>query len=140
MADIAITGGGVAGLAAAMLLAGDGHDVTLFERDDAEPPAPSEAWEKLGASLRKTWLRLRKTAEEAPAPAAAERFKFLLPVLGGDGQSGAAEFAAAKKAQSYFTVWLRERAQGQPAQQAWPRHLPSNLLQCSGRFARPGEG
>jgi 2-polyprenyl-6-methoxyphenol hydroxylase-like FAD-dependent oxidoreductase len=45
MADIAITGGGVAGLAAAMLLAEDGHDVTLFERDSAEPPTPSQAWE-----------------------------------------------------------------------------------------------
>ena len=28
-----------------MLLAEDGHDVTLLERDAAEPPAPSEAWE-----------------------------------------------------------------------------------------------
>ena len=28
-----------------MLLAEDGHDVTLLERDAAEPPSPSEAWE-----------------------------------------------------------------------------------------------
>jgi 2-polyprenyl-6-methoxyphenol hydroxylase-like FAD-dependent oxidoreductase len=45
MAEIAITGGGVAGLTTAMLLAEDGHDVTLFERDGAEPPPPAEAWE-----------------------------------------------------------------------------------------------
>jgi 2-polyprenyl-6-methoxyphenol hydroxylase-like FAD-dependent oxidoreductase len=45
MADIVITGGGVAGLTAAMVLAGDGHDVTLLERDGAGPPAPSDAWE-----------------------------------------------------------------------------------------------
>jgi 2-polyprenyl-6-methoxyphenol hydroxylase-like FAD-dependent oxidoreductase len=45
MAKIAITGGGVAGLSTAMLLAGDGHEVTLFERDAAEPPTPSEAWD-----------------------------------------------------------------------------------------------
>jgi 2-polyprenyl-6-methoxyphenol hydroxylase-like FAD-dependent oxidoreductase len=45
MAGIVVTGGGVGGLAAAMLLARDGHDVTLLERDAAEPPAPSEAWE-----------------------------------------------------------------------------------------------
>jgi 2-polyprenyl-6-methoxyphenol hydroxylase-like FAD-dependent oxidoreductase len=45
MAEIAITGGGVAGLSTAMVLAEDGHDVTLFERDSAEPPPPAEAWE-----------------------------------------------------------------------------------------------
>ena len=45
MAQIVVTGGGVAGLAAAMLLAEDGHEVTLLERDAAEPPAPTEAWE-----------------------------------------------------------------------------------------------
>ena len=27
-----------------------------------------------------------------------------------------------------------------PAQRAWPRHLPSALLQCSGRFASPAGG
>ncbi|MGA2522156.1 MAG: NAD(P)-binding protein, partial [Acidimicrobiales bacterium] len=45
MASIVITGGGVGGLCAAMVLADDGHDVTLFERDAAEPPSPDEAWE-----------------------------------------------------------------------------------------------
>src|ERR1700722_6461860 len=45
MAGIVVTGGGVGGLAAAMVLAQDGHDVTVLERDAAEPPAPSEAWE-----------------------------------------------------------------------------------------------
>ncbi len=45
MAEIVVTGGGVAGLSASMLLAEAGHDVTLLERDAAEPPAPAEAWE-----------------------------------------------------------------------------------------------
>ncbi len=45
MAEIVVTGGGVGGLVAAMVLAEDGHDVTLLERDAAEPSAPSEAWE-----------------------------------------------------------------------------------------------
>ena len=45
MARIVVTGGGVAGLVGAMLLAEDGHEVTLLERDAAEPPVPAEAWE-----------------------------------------------------------------------------------------------
>jgi 2-polyprenyl-6-methoxyphenol hydroxylase-like FAD-dependent oxidoreductase len=45
VADIVVTGGGVAGLTAAMLLAGDGHEVTVVERDPAPPPSPAEAWE-----------------------------------------------------------------------------------------------
>jgi 2-polyprenyl-6-methoxyphenol hydroxylase-like FAD-dependent oxidoreductase len=45
MARIVITGGGVSGLVGAMALANDGHEVTLLERDAAEPPAPSDAWE-----------------------------------------------------------------------------------------------
>ncbi len=39
-----------------------------------------------------------------------------------------------------FAVWLRDRVKGQPARRAWPRHLPSDLLQCSGRFASRAEG
>lgn len=52
MAAIAVVGGGVAGLAAALALARNGHRVTLFERDAADPPtdprtAPAE-WERRG--------------------------------------------------------------------------------------------
>jgi len=46
MAKIVVTGGGVVGLATAMLLAGDGHDVTVLERDPATPPEPIEAWDE----------------------------------------------------------------------------------------------
>lgn len=46
MADVIVTGGGVIGLGAAMLLAKDGHRVTVVERDPYEPPAdPRDAWE-----------------------------------------------------------------------------------------------
>jgi len=45
MARIIVVGGGVGGLTSAMLLARDGHDVTVLERDAAAPPAtPDEAW------------------------------------------------------------------------------------------------
>ncbi len=37
MADVVVTGGGMGGLVTAMLLAGDGHAVTVLERD----PAPA---------------------------------------------------------------------------------------------------
>src|SRR5581483_4077350 len=46
MAKIVVTGGGIVGLSAAMLLARDGHQVTVLERDPTEPPSPEDAWEQ----------------------------------------------------------------------------------------------
>ncbi len=44
---IVMMGAGVVGLGAAMLLAGDGHQVIVLERDPAPPPAePAEAWQQ----------------------------------------------------------------------------------------------
>jgi 2-polyprenyl-6-methoxyphenol hydroxylase-like FAD-dependent oxidoreductase len=42
--DVVIIGSGIVGLSAAMLLARDGHHVTVLERDPAPPPEPGEAW------------------------------------------------------------------------------------------------
>jgi 2-polyprenyl-6-methoxyphenol hydroxylase-like FAD-dependent oxidoreductase len=42
--DVIVIGGGIAGLSTAMLLARDGHHVTVLERDPAPPPDPLEAW------------------------------------------------------------------------------------------------
>ncbi len=45
VSKIVVVGSGVVGLATAMLLAQQGHDVTVFERDDAPiPSSPEEAW------------------------------------------------------------------------------------------------
>jgi 2-polyprenyl-6-methoxyphenol hydroxylase-like FAD-dependent oxidoreductase len=46
MSKIIVLGAGVCGLAAGMLLAKDGHQVTMLERDSVPPPeTPQEAWD-----------------------------------------------------------------------------------------------
>jgi 2-polyprenyl-6-methoxyphenol hydroxylase-like FAD-dependent oxidoreductase len=42
--QVIVIGGGIAGLSTAMLLAGDGHQVTVLERDPSPPPDPRDAW------------------------------------------------------------------------------------------------
>jgi 2-polyprenyl-6-methoxyphenol hydroxylase-like FAD-dependent oxidoreductase len=45
MSRILVLGGGVVGLYTAMLLARQGHDVTVLERDVAPTPgSPEDAW------------------------------------------------------------------------------------------------
>ena len=49
MSKIIVLGAGICGLATAMLLRRDGHDVTVLERDGAPVPrSPIEAWEHWG--------------------------------------------------------------------------------------------
>jgi 2-polyprenyl-6-methoxyphenol hydroxylase-like FAD-dependent oxidoreductase len=46
MSGIVVCGAGVCGLTTAMLLAKDGHQVTVLERDPAAPPDPGTAWDE----------------------------------------------------------------------------------------------
>jgi 2-polyprenyl-6-methoxyphenol hydroxylase-like FAD-dependent oxidoreductase len=54
MAQIVVVGAGICGLNAAMLLASDGHTVTVLERDLEPPPATAEeawdSWERKGVN------------------------------------------------------------------------------------------
>src|SRR5829696_4240449 len=46
MSKVIVLGGGVCGLASALMLARDGHEVTVLERDPAPvPESPERAWE-----------------------------------------------------------------------------------------------
>jgi glycine/D-amino acid oxidase-like deaminating enzyme len=45
LAQVVILGAGLGGLSTAILLARDGHEVTVLERDPADPPAPEQAWD-----------------------------------------------------------------------------------------------
>ncbi len=52
--DIALVGGGMAGILAALVLARDGHSVTVYERDDTDLPATADEafdlWDRRGAA------------------------------------------------------------------------------------------
>ena len=51
MAHIVVCGGSVVGLSLAMMLAGDGHRVTVLERDPTPPPPrPWEGWDRPGVA------------------------------------------------------------------------------------------
>jgi 2-polyprenyl-6-methoxyphenol hydroxylase-like FAD-dependent oxidoreductase len=47
VSKVIVLGGGICGLASALMLARDGHQVTVLERDAAPPPeSPEQAWER----------------------------------------------------------------------------------------------
>ena len=54
MARVVVIGGGMVGLSSAMMLAKDGHDVTVVERDAAGPPPDADqswqSWERRGVN------------------------------------------------------------------------------------------
>jgi 2-polyprenyl-6-methoxyphenol hydroxylase-like FAD-dependent oxidoreductase len=59
MADVLVCGGGICGVGTALLLARDGHHVTVIERDaDPMPGSPQEAWD--------TWTRKGVTQFRQP--------------------------------------------------------------------------
>jgi 2-polyprenyl-6-methoxyphenol hydroxylase-like FAD-dependent oxidoreductase len=82
MTRILILGAGLGGLCTAMLLARDGHEVTVLERDPAGPPPPEhadaawEGWQRRGVNqfrlphfmLPRWWSLLRAELPEVRSP------------------------------------------------------------------------
>lgn len=68
MANVVVAGGGMCGTAAAVMLADDGHDVTVIERDAAPPPPDVEQayhdWDRRSVAQFSLahWLHPRGTA------------------------------------------------------------------------------
>ena len=70
--DIAVVGAGMAGMLAALLLARDGHRVTVYERDDTDMPDTAdeafETWDRRGAPHARQshalLARLRRTLKQ----------------------------------------------------------------------------
>ena len=93
--QVLIIGGGICGLGAALLLARDGHDVTVLERDAELPPdSPLDAWEawtrkgvaqflqphNLMPGLRVLLERELPDVQDALAAAGAARYDLLHPM------------------------------------------------------------
>src|SRR5690242_17877452 len=82
MAHILILGAGLAGLTTGTMLARDGHQVTVLERDPAEPPPPERAgeawdgWPRRGVNqfrlphfmLPRWWAQLRAELPDIANP------------------------------------------------------------------------
>jgi flavin-dependent dehydrogenase len=106
MAKMTILGAGLAGLSTAMMLQGDGHDVTVLERDPAPPgDQPWETWERPGVNqfrlphylLPRWWSLLREVlpaAADEVLAAGATRISSLPPDLCGGTRDGDSRFDA----------------------------------------------
>ena len=82
MAEILVLGAGLTGLTTAMLLARDGHDVTVLERDPSPPPTGAEeswtGWDRAGvAQFRQLHLMLPRWREimQAELPAVLDALR-----------------------------------------------------------------
>jgi 2-polyprenyl-6-methoxyphenol hydroxylase-like FAD-dependent oxidoreductase len=104
MAKVVVTGGGLIGLSTAMLLAKDGHDVTVLERDPNPPPATAtdawQSWDRRGVNqfrlLHLFLPRFRQIAEvELPE------------VIAGMEAAGALRFNPLADAPAEFTGGFR---------------------------------
>jgi 2-polyprenyl-6-methoxyphenol hydroxylase-like FAD-dependent oxidoreductase len=152
MARIVVLGGGVCGLASAMVLARDGHEVTVLERDEAAVPSSiEEAWQNWSrdgvTQFRQAHFlppRGRAVLEEllpdvsaALVAAGAARFDALPPPLAGAARAGDAERYVTYTARRPTIEYVVARAAGEEAGVEIRRGVAVKELVMRSHDARP---
>lgn len=109
-------GGGIAGLGTALLLAGDGHLVTVLERDPAPPPGSAEGawegWSRRGVGqfrLLHLFLPMFRAILEAELPAVARAIDALGALRFNPVASAPAEISGGPRAGDDYYEFLTGR-------------------------------